>query len=73
MKGSAPRKFGRLVGNLVTHPSYLPRYVRHNLRNGKYPLDLELPWFAYAAIDFLDRYLRPDMRVCEYGSGGSTL
>ena len=39
----------------------------------KTPADLELPWFAYAAIDFLDGFLQPHMTVCEYGSGGSTL
>jgi predicted O-methyltransferase YrrM len=36
-------------------------------------LDLELPWFSYAAIDFLEAFLRPQMQVFEYGSGGSTL
>ena len=39
----------------------------------KQPLDLELPWFSYAAIDFLRSFLEPQMSVFEYGSGGSTL
>jgi predicted O-methyltransferase YrrM len=39
----------------------------------KQPLDLELPWFSYAAIDFLQSFLEPQMSVFEYGSGGSTL
>jgi len=34
---------------------------------------LEIPWFAYAGIDFLETFLQPQMNVCEYGSGGSTL
>lgn len=55
------------------HPQYIPRCVAHNVINGRTPVDLELPWFSYAAIDFLDDYLQPEMRVVEYGSGGSTL
>jgi hypothetical protein len=73
MKGSIPQKLGRLVANLLIHPKYLPRCIEHNVINGTSPLDLEVPWFSYAANDFLAEYLRPHMTVCEYGSGGSTL
>jgi len=45
----------------------------HNVLGRKTPADLELPWFAYAAIDFLDGFLKANMTVCEYGSGGSTM
>jgi len=73
MRGTLPQKIGRLAAHLILHPQYIPRCLAHNALNGKTPLDLELPWFSYAAIDFLQGYLRPDMQVCEYGSGGSTL
>lgn len=73
MHGTLPRKIARTITSLALHPQYIPRCVTHNLINGKSPLDLELPWFSYAAIDFLDDYLNTDMAVCEYGSGGSTL
>src|SRR5437773_261769 len=73
MHGTVSRKIGRLIGNLMLHPQYLPRCLTHNVINGKTPLDLELPWFSYAAIDFLEDFLQPEMTVCEYGSGGSTL
>ena len=73
MKGSLPVKIGRVVANLALNPRYVPRTLRHNVINGASPLDLELPWFSYAAIDFLANELKPDMDVCEYGSGGSTL
>jgi predicted O-methyltransferase YrrM len=33
----------------------------------------EIPWLCFSAIELLDRYLRPEMRVFEWGSGGSTL
>jgi SAM-dependent methyltransferase len=73
MTGSVPTKLARLATDLILHPSRFKRYVAHNVRNGRSPLDLELPWFSYAAIDFLDQWLQADMTVCEYGSGGSTL
>jgi len=47
--------------------------MSHNLIQGKTPLDLEIPWFSYAAIDFLKEFVQSDMTVFEYGSGGSTL
>src|SRR5579859_6931852 len=73
MHGTVPAKVGRLVADLMLLPQYISRCLAHNLFNGKTPLDLELPWFSYAAIDFLNQYLKPHMTVCEYGSGGSTL
>src|SRR5687767_11722284 len=73
MKGTVPQKIARLVNHLVTQPRYLSRYVTQSVNKTTTPLDLELPWFSYAAIDFLDTYLQSYMKVCEYGSGGSTL
>jgi precorrin-6B methylase 2 len=73
MHGTIPQKIGRVLGNLALHPQYISRCLSHNLFNGKTPLDLEIPWFSYAAIDFLDDFLQPQMTVCEYGSGGSTI
>jgi hypothetical protein len=32
-----------------------------------------LPWFTYAAIEFLQQIVRPDDRIFEYGAGNSTL
>jgi precorrin-6B methylase 2 len=73
MNGTVPQKIGRILTDLVLHPQYIPRCLNHNVINGKTPLDLEIPWFSYAAIDFLKTFLKPGMTVCEYGSGGSTL
>lgn len=73
MHGTIPQKIGRVVADLVRHPQYVSRCITHNVVNGKTPLDLALPWFSYAAIDFLEEFLEPQMTVCEYGSGGSTL
>lgn len=73
MHGTVSQKIGRVIGNLILHPQYISRCLAHNVINGKTPLDLEIPWFSYAAIDFLDGFVQPYMSVFEYGSGGSTL
>jgi len=73
MHGTVTRKIGRVIGNLLLHPQYISRCLAHNVINGKTPLDLEIPWFSYAAIDFLKEFVRPHMSVFEYGSGGSTI
>jgi len=73
MHGTVPRKIVRLVGDLIRHPQYISRCLHHNVINGRTPLDLEIPWFSYSAVDFLRHFLLPHMSVFEYGSGGSTL
>jgi len=73
MHGTVPQKIGRVISNLVLHPQYISRCLSHNVLNGSTPLDLEIPWFSYAAIDFLETFLKKHMTVFEYGSGGSTV
>lgn len=45
---------------------------RH-LKNQFPSLELKIPWITFPAIKYLENYLKRDMRVFEYGSGGSTL
>jgi predicted O-methyltransferase YrrM len=73
MHGTTTTKVGRLVTDLLRHPQYIPRYFSDHVRRRRSPLDLEIPWFSYAAIEFLEEWLQPNMAVAEYGSGGSTL
>ena len=37
------------------------------------PISQERPWVTYRVIDFLEKVLTKEMRVCEFGVGGSTL
>jgi len=67
-----------LVGkHLLTGPTDIPRYVRWSLINlwfrKQVPVDLEVPWLSWAAIDFLKSFVSERMHVFEYGTGGSTL
>ena len=73
MRGTVSTKLARLGAHLLTHPSYLPRYMQQSLLRHKTPLDLEMPWFSYAAIEFLEKFLKPHMKVAEYVSGVSTI
>ena len=65
MKGTVPQKAARLFLNLARHPRYAARYVTNNVLHARSPMDLELPWFSYAAIDFLSDYLTRTMAVFE--------
>ena len=58
---------------LLRRPQDLTRYLRFGPTCKKSPLELGLPWWSFGAIDFMGEYLRPEMRVFEYGPGGSTL
>jgi hypothetical protein len=73
MKGSRFEKSFRLASHLALHPGEWSRYWRHNVLAAGSPLDLELPWYSYAAIDFLNDWLKPEMSAFEWGCGGSTL
>ena len=37
------------------------------------PIKNKIPWITFKAIKWLEKYLKPNMIVFEYGSGGSTL
>ncbi len=49
------------------------RYLKYNRVKNKTAFDAELPWINIGALDYLTKILKPEMRVFEYGSGGSTL
>jgi len=34
---------------------------------------MRIPWISYPAIKMLEKILKPEMRVFEWGVGGSTL
>lgn len=46
---------------------------RRSFRPGRSPLDDARPWVNFGAQEHLERILRPDAHVFEWGSGGSTL
>jgi hypothetical protein len=59
------RKMFRLI-------KYYPPW-RSSMAPGKSTLSEGMPWITYDAISFLKKKLTKDMRVFEYGSGGSSV
>lgn len=45
----------------------------NSFNSQKKSIELEIPWFTYGAINWIDKNLKKNMIVFEYGSGGSTL
>lgn len=70
----APRLAQALRVLLRHNPDLLPytRVYLNSYRKEHSPLLDEIPLITLAATRFLDRFLRPTMRVFEFGSGGST-
>jgi predicted O-methyltransferase YrrM len=70
MNGTTLEKVARFAASMIARPIDIPRYVVSRSRT---PLEIGVPWFSFAAIDFLRGFLRPHMKAFEYGSGGSTI
>lgn len=51
---------------------YFPKWWQfRKLKGGTF--DYKIPWLAFGAIQFIDSYLDKNMKLFEYGSGGSTI
>lgn len=63
------------VGYLIRRPTMLGYYKpwQRSLLAGASPLGDKSPWMAYGAINWLETYLKTEMQIFEWGSGGSTL
>lgn len=51
---------------------FVPAWFR-SFRRTFSPLSAAVPWLPFKATSWLESYLRSDMKVFEYGSGGSTI
>ncbi len=59
--------------NIIDLIRYYPDWKNNLNCNLDSFLDKEIPWFTYPAITFLSKTLTTQMKVFEYGTGGSTL
>lgn len=72
MKGTTTGRVIRLAASFARHPSEIAPYVRYLPFWGRQPADIELPWFSFGAISYLQKHLQPQHTVFEFGSGGSS-
>jgi predicted O-methyltransferase YrrM len=66
----------KFVYDILKNPSSLielNKWWFYYKQKDKSPLNYEIPWMTFKAIDYLSKYLKPEMEIFEWGSGGSTL
>lgn len=73
MEGTTLGRVTRVVERGLRHPLEAAQYLSHLPLWKSTPIDLRLPWFSYGAIHELNRWLRKEHSVFEFGSGGSTI
>lgn len=74
------RSWARLI---IYDPTHIPHKLTRALRffdlwirfppKVRNPLDDQVPWIGFEAFEYVERLLRPDWHIFEYGTGGSTL
>ncbi|PJI94718.1 class I SAM-dependent methyltransferase [Luteimicrobium subarcticum] len=69
---SKVRTATQLAGELARRPQEVVNLPR-TLRSRRMPLDVGLPWLAFAVIRRLDEIVGPQTTVFEFGGGGSTV
>jgi predicted O-methyltransferase YrrM len=69
---SNPKRVHLVLDYLIRNPANIVRYVR-DCYFGKSPLDNSLPWWSYEAIDWVKKHIKPQGKIFEWGSGGSTV
>jgi hypothetical protein len=72
MKGNTLTRSLNAFRHMALRPHHAARWARDRARPAT-PIDVGLPWFSYTCIDFLRGFVRPGMRVFEWGGGGSTV
>lgn len=72
---STIQKLATAGKTLLDNPSEFRFSVKwlYSLLPGYSPVDDQRPWINFRATKWLESYVKPTMRVFEYGSGGSTL
>lgn len=69
---SNTQRVRKLASSLMANPDLILPYVSKSLLNTKLPIDHELPWWSFRAIEYADT-LFPGKSIFEFGTGGSTI
>jgi len=63
----------RVLFHLASRPGDIPRYFSQSLPSHLTPLELGIPWWSFGAVDAVANFIKSDMEVFEFGSGGSSI
>ncbi len=66
-------RVSRVVWHLLMRPNDIPRYFSQSLPSRWTPSKLGMPWWSFGAVDVVAGFIRPEMEVFEFGSGGSSI
>lgn len=69
------KRFASAGKTLLNHPvefRFAAKWL-YSLLPGQGPINDHLPWMNFRVIEWLESYLKPEMQIFEFGSGGSTL
>jgi predicted O-methyltransferase YrrM len=58
---------------LLKRPQDFIPYFQYGLLCGKTPLELGMPWWSFGSVREVEKIIRKNMKVFEFGSGGSTI
>jgi len=64
-------RFIRLLWSNPAYRKYIIPWIQSQQKD--YLLNKPMPWLVFEAIPFIQKHIRPQASVFEYGSGGSTL
>ncbi len=65
-------RVNKLIVGLISKPDLIWPYFRTSILSKKFPIDHELPWWSFRAIEYADSVLQ-GKKIFEFGTGGSTL
>ncbi len=72
MHGNTLTRSVRGVSYMLLRPQDGIRWAKGKLAPQS-PIQMGLPWISWRAIDYLNHFIRPGLRVFEWGGGGSTI
>ena len=73
MEGTNLFRVRSALGHMLLRPKDAGRWLLDNVLLRRTAIERDLPWMSWKAIDFLQGYITPGLRVFEWGGGGSTI
>ena len=66
------RGWGKIFKEISQRPQGIPQWLQDRFSSST-AIREAIPWISYPAVDYLRKIVKPETRVFEWGSGGSTI